>query len=273
MSSSSNAPQNLPSTPPPNQWIVTTCRDRLEHLSEALDTWLRWLPKWQPVVVCCDDEPAAQYAGQLLASIGRGIVLAVSQGAHFNKLEALRTASTFLEGTQHQARTVYLSEAARLATFQGPGRVALLDADTIATHRTAAALDAVEAHQFAIAGGRLIHDCGLLVAAEDVFAYAVGQLEPNEIVGYGHEDIALRVGCWCATEGQMVRLPVGAWSRRNHSDLLRNRFNTHQSIKASARANSLALQAFTHRMLPNAEERHRCEADCYPWAQRAVAAS
>lgn len=273
MSSFSNAPQNLPSPPPPNQWIVTTCRGRLEHLSEALDTWLRWLPDWHPVVVCCDDEPAAQYAGQLLAANRVGAVLSVKQGPHFCKLEALRVAVQFLEARPFGGMVAYQSQACADGIAEGPGRVALLDADTIATHRTAAALDAVEAHQFAIAGGRLIHDCGLLVAAEDVFAFAVGQLVPNEIVGYGHEDIALRVGCWCATEGQMVRLPVGAWSRKNHSDLLRNRYNTHQSLKASARANSLALQAFTHRMLPNAEERHRCEADCYPWAQRAVAAS
>jgi hypothetical protein len=151
----------------------------------------------------------------------------------------------------------------------GPGRVALLDADTIAIRTTQASLEAVELFQVGFAAGRLVYDCGLLVASLDVLQYALDQMAPNEIVGYGHEDIALRVGAWVATEGQVVRLPAGAWIRRMHSDRLRTRYNTHDSLKASARANSTALQAITRRLCPDPDVRDRCESACYPWAQRA----
>lgn len=252
----------------PGRWIITTCRDRLAHLRESLTSWLFRMPQWHPIIVCCDDQEAFEYASEVLAAAKRGAVLATIQGETFRKLDAFRVAVRFLEsaptltGQSYPAGTLF-----RAAPECPRGRVAMLDADTIALTMTESALEAVSDGAFAIAGGGIVDDIGLLVADLDALAFGLEQIDRNTFVGYGHEDIALRVCAWVATGGKIEKIRAGNWSRKIHHDRLRRAHNTTVNLRQSAAENALVLVELTQKLIPDPDKRMICQYACYPWCR------
>ena len=251
---------------PGRKWIVTTCRGRLEHLRGALPTWLEHLPDWDPVVVCCDDPAATEYAAGELILAHRGIVVQVEQGQYFNKLEAIRLgAQIAAAGFRCDGRIV--NEADLERTTGGRcvlpnDMVALLDADTYATPATGRGFALVDSQNAGIAGWGLRDDVGLLVAPLGILMKALDLMPVGWFEGYGPEDSALRVACWTFLRKSFVDLPM-CWRRRQHNDRERQLHHS-RAVMGAVRKNQEVMRELIRRIVAP-EDRAQMAADCLRW--------
>jgi hypothetical protein len=218
---------NSPAAPPSQRrWILTTCRDRLEHLRESLPSVLQHLPNWTPLVVCCDDPEAADYAMRTCFAAHRGCVLTCEQGQYFNKLEAERF------GLQCLTKVVTDLEADELVCFW--------DADVVATVETHEVLDGLSSDDVAVCGwGAQPDDFGFLVSPLGVLYKAISKIGENQFVGYGPEDMAIRIAIWSIVRKPFVQVPA-MWAHKQHTDHARSQHHP-TGIKACSSTNGRQL--------------------------------
>jgi hypothetical protein len=251
------------------KWIVTTCRGRLAHLRESLPSWLEYLPDWDPVIVCCDDGAATEYASGEVVLAGRGICVTVFQGQYFNKLEAIRLgANVAASGFPPDGRTIdalNMPPPDECGFVGGEDMIAQLDADTIATPRTAAGLALVDAQNVGIAGWGTKDDMGVIVAPLGVFLKALESMPVGWFEGYGPEDSALRVACWVHVRKSFVDLPM-CWRRRQHTDRERQRFHS-RAVAGAVRKNQEVMNQLIRRLVAP-EDQQKMRADCLRWVKK-----
>lgn len=232
-------------------WLLTTCRGRLDHLKESLPSWLRFMPNWDPMVVCPDDPAATDYAAETLHAAKRGIVITTTQGQHFNKLEAERVGielATFaLEPIGQCITCPPLPSALGGIETDSTDMIALWDADTVAIRGTERALSWVPPEDCGISSSGCRDDMGFLVTSVGTLAKAVRKIPAGSFVGYGPEDCAIRVACWTETRRPFVKIPA-CWARRQHSDALRIRHFGH-SMAGSGRLNVTAMGELMSRIM------------------------
>jgi hypothetical protein len=224
--------------------IVTTCRDRWEHLAAALESWLTRLRGWVPIVVCCDDSVAAELASERLRAARCGLVVQTSQGQYFNRLEAIRVGASCLPSAPQAAgeflqRTVGSEHALAWPDAVPVMRVAILDADTVALGCTARVLESIGPDEIGVSTSQLRDDCGLLVCSGYALSAALGDIAPGLFAGYGWEDIALRMMAWYHGGERAVGLRP-CWARIQHPERLRLAHHP-GSIPEAAGANHAAL--------------------------------
>lgn len=262
-----SSPISEPTRPP--KWIVTTCRGRVDHLRYALPSWIEHLPDWEPIVVCCDDPVATEYAAGELMLARRGICVQVAQGKYFNKLEAIRLgAAVAALGFRPDGRLIDKADVdhARGCSRDVSGEmIAQLDADTIATARTADGLATVDRYNVGIAGWGTKDDVGLIVAPLDVFLAALETMPVGWFEGYGPEDSALRVACWVQIRGPFVKLPM-CWRRIQHTDSLRSKYHS-RAVAGAVRKNQEVMQELIRRLVPQCDV-EQMRAECLAWPQR-----
>jgi hypothetical protein len=255
------------------KWIVTTCRGRLQHLREALPSWLEKMPGWDPIVVCCDDPQATEYAAGELLLAHRGICLQLEQGQFFDRLEAIRAGiKVVAAGFNPQGQTISAASIRNTAGARMIGEwdmVALLDADTIATGKTQAAFDEIDPLSAAVAGSGGRDDVGVLVVGAEVLVDALKLLPVGSFEGYGLEDCAIRVACWACLKEPFERLPF-AWLRRQHTEHSRVAHHSRGMRWAVAR-NRVSMGELMARIIAP-EELARCRAECLGWPARFGAA-
>lgn len=260
MNSGPNASPN-----PPTNWILTTCRGRVSHLRESLPSWLDQLPNWSPLVICCDDREAFDYAAGELRLANRGAAIYVEQkDGWFNRLEGLRAGVVALlsglESNGNSCDAVALEPYYRETSFIG-GQVCLFDADTIAIRTTGAALARVGRYDAGFVQGGIRDDLGFLVCHGDALRAAFDMIEPYSFVGYGWDDMPIRVGVWVASGRKFVGVPP-CWARKVHSN--RERAAHHErGITESSKINGLALGKMIARVVPSSEWTE-CAAACLP---------
>jgi hypothetical protein len=187
--------------------IVTTSRGREAHLATLLTSASEYLPHWRVRVVAdgYDAEMALKYGARVIAP----------PCAEFRKLAWL------LAGTRG------------LHPFE---RVAHLDADTLITAETRAALQSAPIFTgFGIAGlvdGRDVPDeQGVLVTSALRLTEALELAPLDDWRGYGPEDIHLR--CRLAMLGLTPERVSIAWGRRPHSDALRMQAFGTETLRSS----------------------------------------
>jgi len=263
---------NSPTKPPvsrPRKWIVTTCRGRVAHLRESLPTWLEKLPTWDPIVVCCDDPIAAEYAAGELVLARRGIVVQAIQGQYFNKIEALRVGVGIAACDFYPEGQVLGEEWLALLEDDGDdgdAMVALLDADTIATSRTEPLLNSVGLSDVGMCGWGTRDDMGILIASVRALWGGLRQIPKGMFEGYGPEDASLRVAVWTQVKKPFVPLLSTNWVRKAHTDRERTRFYA-ESMRSAVPANKAAQGELMARILAP-DEVARCKADCLYWPKR-----
>lgn len=235
-------------------WILTTCRGRVAHLRESLPSWLHHLRDWAPLVVCCDDREAFEYASGELRLANKGAVVYVEQGEYFSRLEAIRTGVRALlcgiqsNGDAHEMTALepHYYENATIG-----GQIALLDADTVALCTTAQALAKIDRYDSGIVMGGIRDDMGFLICHGDAMRSAFDLIEPGTFNGYGFDDNAIRVGVWLACGGRMY--PVRqCWARRLHSDRERTAYHA-KPMGPASQLNGLALGALIAKHVPRAD--------------------
>lgn len=252
---------SLPTENSQRRWLLCTCRGRLQHLRAHLPTWLEQMPGWHPVIVCCDDSPAFEYAADELQKAGRGFALWLEQGPHFNKIEAMREGLLVIASKLEPAGQAFtIRPLAPMDDVRGNDQVAIWDADTLAMRNTERALAAIELDEVAVVNRGARDDLGFLVAPLRLLVAAFALIPPGEFEGWGPEDCAIRVACWYYYR-KPFRLIRPCWARAQHQDALRGRFQG-LNLKSSAWVNAQALAALAARLL-TPEERTQCELECH----------
>jgi hypothetical protein len=249
-------------------WILTTCRGRLEHLRESLPSWLERMPRWDPVVMCCDDPQAEEYAAGELHLAQRGFCVGLAQGQFFNRLEACRAGINLIGSGFDPAGQAITARNWQVNPVADDDMVAFLDADTVAIPGTTdTRLRSIGPNDVGISGTGIRDDMGLIVASVRVFREALALIRVGSFVGYGPEDCALRVACWTVVRKPFVRLP-SCWARKRHSDRLRTAFHE-RSMGASSKGNCDALGDLVARIV-RPGDMAQCHADCQFGAGRNV---
>jgi hypothetical protein len=182
--------------------ILTTCKNRRQHLAPALASWRQFLPDWTPLLVAVDDPGAVS----MLAQTYLGAEWLATEISHpaFSKLQA---------------------QAAGVAALpEGNHQVAMLDCDVVALlGMTDHCLSEPLAGGFLIAdhrddGSDFCDDMGQLVAPAEVLREAFELLgDVSHWWGYGWEDVLVRCACWLVTEGKVRRRPAH-WAHIPHSN-------------------------------------------------------
>jgi hypothetical protein len=260
---------NSPTKHAGRKWIVTTCRGRVAHLRESLPSWLDLLPDWDPIVVCCDDPIATEYAAGELHLAQRGICVHVEQGQYFNKLEALRLGvSVAACGFESVGETItgtdWIERTLRNNAL-GQDMVALLDADTVATRRTPAVLAGIGMDDVAMCGFGTRDDLGFLVVSLQIIMAGIAKMPVGWFEGYGPEDAALRVACWTVVKKPFVQVPA-FWARIQHRDTERTRFHSQAMLRAIPTNKRVMGELMARIVRP--EEMAQCRADCLEWPKR-----
>ena len=225
-----------------------------------LPTWLRQMPGWEPVIICCDDDPAFQFAAEELGKAGRGFALWLEQGPTFNKIEALRAGLLVIASELDPRGQAFTIRPTVTDTRRGDDQVVIWDADSLALRATERALASIEPQEVAVINRGARDDLGFLAAPLRLLVAAFGLIPPNQFEGWGPEDCAIRVALWYYYR-QPFRLISPCWARATHEDALRGRFQT-VNLKTSAYVNAQALAALAARLL-TPEERTQCELDCH----------
>jgi hypothetical protein len=253
----------------PRRWLLCTCRGRLQHLRAHLPTWLEQMPDWHPVVVCCDDAQAFEFAADELQKAGRGFALWLEQGPQFNKIEALRAGLLVIaSGLEPKGQAFTVRPPVTMDDVRGNDQVAIWDADTLAMRTTERALAAIDPAEVAVVNRGSRDDLGFLAAPFRLLVAAFGLIPPGQFEGWGPEDCAIRVAVWYYYR-RPFRLVRPCWARAQHQDALRGRFQA-LNLASSAWANGQALAALAARLL-TPEERAQCEQDCH-WRETFTAA-
>lgn len=209
--------------------IITTCRNRREHLEQAARSWRFMLPGWLPILCAVDDPEAVALVDRIY---GTEAHLSVSTSQRvFSRLAAISAA---VEALPVEAENV-----------------ALFDADVVALLHTRQWLsgDFSSAFQFAgpsESGDFNRDDFGVLVTSASVLRTAFELI--SEVVpiwdGYGWEDCLIRCACWVVCDSGGGRLRPAAWAHIPHSDELRMAtVPTFESIAAQAGRNYRRLLA------------------------------
>jgi hypothetical protein len=181
--------------------ILTTCKNRREHLRHAAQSWRAFLPGWEPLLVSVDDPEAIEVLADAYADQSWGCVQTSQVGA-------------LAVGVRH------LFERGSIA----PGeRVAILDADVVALFGSLEWLNSPLDGGFMVAGHRAdgsdhLDDMGQLLTTAEVLREAFDLIgEANDWTGYGWEDILIRCACWFVTGGKVRRKPV-MWAHIPHGE-------------------------------------------------------
>jgi hypothetical protein len=229
--------------PLPRKWILTTCQGRLHHLQQALPSWLDCLPDWQPIVVCMNDPTAILWVLSVQKERCCVPVVASAEWPEFNRTEAIRAGL----------------RAMRVNGVADDAMVAILDADLIARNGMDVVLSRIEQHEFGVALSPVQDDMGFLVASLEVLSFALDAVPVGSFGGYGYEDNAIRAGCWVATSGSMVRVPL-RWTHIQHNLTSRNiNFVGGLSERQNrGRANRAALVEVVRSLVPDARVRKAC---------------
>jgi len=174
--------------------ILTTCKNRRQHLGPALASWRQFLAGWVPLLVAVDDpEAVALLSKAYFGQPWHAELLEQPEG--FSKLQA-------------QAAGVR-------ALPDNAETVAMLDADVIALLGvTNACLSEDLQGGFLIAnhrddGSDFCDDMGQLVAPANVLRDAFQLLgDVSAWWGYGWDDVLIRCACWLVTDGKVRRRPA-----------------------------------------------------------------
>lgn len=238
----------------------------MAHVRESLPSWLERLPDWDPIVVCCDDPIATEYASGELYLAQRGIVVSISQGQYFNKLEAIRLGVDIAAcGFDPRGQTIGAETVERYRETRSippDSMVAQLDADTVANHRTAALMASVGRSEAGICGFGIRDDLGFLVVALPVLVRALELMPVGWFEGYGPEDCAIRVACWTLLRKPFRRLQA-RWARIQHSDAERVRYHSRSMLEA-VRTNKRMMGELMARLIAP-EDLAICKSDCLGW--------
>lgn len=235
--------------------LLTTCKNRRQHLEPALRSWRYMLPGWVPLLVAVDDPEAVEILEAIYPEQPHLVVRASQRG--FSRLLAIAEG---VRALPPEAETV-----------------ALFDADLVALVHTVDWLRGDYSQSFKYCGpapGARYNrdDYGVLVSSANVLRRAFEVLgDVSDWGGYGWEDCLIRCACWtvCNQGGQSSE--PAAWAHIPHGDSLR--------INTSADCESLAAQAGrNYRRLIRGLE-HLSEVigtpwrsttiweDCIPWAR------
>jgi hypothetical protein len=226
----------------------------LPHLRESLPSWLERLPGWDPIVVCCDDPAAAEFASGELMLAGRGFCLSIHQGQYFNKLAAER-AGMLLVGQDLDSTGEAFDESWPLLaapTDDLGSQVCLLDADIVATRGTAAMLDGLGSDDVAVCGwGSCPDDFGFLVCNAGLLWRGMSLLPVERFEGYGPEDMAIRIAIWSLIRRPFTEVPA-EWAHRQHDDQSRQRWHP-LGIREASRRNANIMADLIETLVPPSE--------------------
>lgn len=187
-------------------FILTTCKNRRQHLTHAAQSWRAFLPGWEPVLVAVDDPEAIEVLSTAYGNVPWSAVQITQVG--FSRLGALA------------AGLRYLGERGGIAEGE---RVAILDADVVALFGSLEWLNAPLDGSFQLAGHRPdgsdhIDDMGQLLAPFGVLREAFDLIgDPSDWNGYGWEDILIRAACWFVTGGKVLRRSA-MWAHIPHGE-------------------------------------------------------
>ena len=213
--------------------IVTTCKNRRQHLAPALASWRQFLPDWVPLLVAVDDPEAVSMLAKTY--LGAEWLATECTQPSFSKLQA---------------------QAAGVAALpDGAAQVAMLDCDVVALlGMTDHCLSAPLAGGFMIPdhrrdGSDFCDDMGQLVAPAEVLREAFALLgDVTHWWGYGWEDVLLRCACWLVTEGKVRRRPAH-WAHIPHTNLERiAAFDADETTVEHARRNRPLILADLERI-------------------------
>ena len=239
--------------------LLTTCKNRRDHLRSALVSWRYLLPAWVPLVVAVDDPDAVVLLNEVYAELPH--LWASESQRGFSRLLAIAAG---VRALPPEAETV-----------------ALFDADLVALVHTGDWLAGDYSRSFKFcgpaAGARYNRDdYGVLVSSASVLRKAFEVLgDVSDWGGYGWEDCLIRCACWTVCNQGGASSAPAAWAHIPHSDLLR--------INTSAECESLAHQAGRNyrRLMVGLD--HLSEVigtpwretsiweDCIPWARPSAA--
>jgi hypothetical protein len=231
-------------------------------LRDSLPSWLERIPGWDPIVVCCDDPAATEYASGELMLARRGFVLSIHQGQYFNKLEAVR-AGMGLVGQDVDGTGEAFDENWPLLTppFAAlNASVCLLDADIVATRGTGAMLNALASDEVAVCGwGASPDDFGFIACPAGLLWRGMSLLPVQRFEGYGPEDMALRIAIWSLSKRPFREVPA-EWAHRQHDDQSRQRWHP-INLRMASQRNGNIMQDMISELIP-LEERDRMGKEC-----------
>lgn len=210
--------------------ILTTCKNRREHLAIALESWRACLPGWVPMVVAVDDPAAVDLTARIYLGLPWLAVPATHRG--FSRLLAIRAGVMDLE--------------------PDVDRVVIFDADVVALLGTLSWLtgDLGGGFRFpSVSPGRAgFDDTGVLLTTAPVLRAAFNLLgDISDWEGYGWEDILLRYACWFVTGGVVSHAPA-CWAHIPHSDAGRLASYHGTRLADQARVNARRCQRDLERM-------------------------
>lgn len=225
------------------------------------------MPDWTPIVVCCDDRAATEYATGEIQLAGRGVVASTIQGRYFDKVEALRIGIAFAAGfllpTADFAGPPSSFDHLGAADLEAP--LALFDADTIAIPGTQPMLNSVAADDAAICGFGQRDDLGFLLAPTGRVWQGIGALPEGAFRGYGPEDATLRIAVWAQYKRPFALLPA-RWARIQHRDA-RRVVHFPIGMKASTHGNRKVQNAVMARLMPSTDFA-QCKREALQWPRR-----
>jgi hypothetical protein len=209
------------STPPPRRglWVIVTCMGRLEFLRQTLPTVLANVD----ATYCLVDYSCPERAGDWVRRAhpdecrsGRIVVISVSDQRAFHKAAALNA-------------------GARAALAGGAEYLCFLDADSVAGPDLGRFLEAQLAPARFLVELRSASLFGFLGVPAEAFARLGGFDE--RIVGYGGEDIEMRLRLRLVLGLESAELPLGHVFALPHSGELRTRHYTESDPAVSNQRN------------------------------------
>jgi hypothetical protein len=187
-------------------FILTTCKNRRQHLIHAAQSWRAMLPGWEPLLIAVDDPEAVELVASAYGNAPWHAVQITQVG--FSRLGAIRAGVDYLNS--------------RGGVPEGE-RVAILDADVVALFGSLDWLSSPLDGGFLVAGHRAdgsdhIDDMGQLLTTAGVLRDAFDLIgSAPDWTGYGWEDILIRAACWFVTGGKVLRKPA-LWAHIPHGE-------------------------------------------------------
>lgn len=182
--------------------IITTCHNRLSHLSESISSWESKNAGAKVIVSCWNDDNAADWC----LKNGVSHVRTDTPSPCFNKIEALRA-------------------GIRQAKLSDIGYVCLLDADC----KTKKSLPEFDKGSVYICEPGKSDMTGIIAARTEFIYFAVESADG--FVGYGAEDFWLRAASLLASNNKKFQtIPMDTFETISHSDRNWGGINKHMSM-------------------------------------------
>lgn len=224
-----------PNRTTPELWVVVSCMGRLAHLRLTAPPIIEsGLARYCLVDFSCPDRSGAWLSSRYPEGVGEGRVLVVACPG---------------ERIFHKTRALNLG--ARAAIARGARRLCFADADTLfgagalsgIVHRSVAGEFMIAAP--AASGRSQASASGFLVVASEDFEQAGGYDE--EFIGWGSEDIAMRLKLHLTVGLSAVELPAGSLQPIPHSHRLRTEFASERDLQRNALRNEALLRTLVER--------------------------